>query len=65
MSVGSKIRRHATPDHFLHYRVMAFGLCNALATFQCLMNKMLAGVSLCKAYIIGGFAKIYQTLYCP
>lgn len=40
-----------TPDHFLQYTVMAFGMCNASATFQRLVNIVLSGLSGCKAYI--------------
>ncbi len=48
---AAEISAFVTPDDFLDYRVMAFGLRNAPATFQRLMNKVLAGVSHCKAYL--------------
>lgn len=40
-----------TPDHFCHYKVMAFGMRNAPATFQHLVNKVLEGVTGCEAYL--------------
>ncbi|XP_062420777.1 uncharacterized protein LOC134132778 isoform X2 [Pungitius pungitius] len=40
-----------TPDHFAQYKVMAFGMCNAPATFQRLVNTVLAGVTNCNAYL--------------
>lgn len=38
-----------TPNSFLQYTVMPFGLCNAPATFQRLVSKVLGGVSNCCA----------------
>lgn len=35
---ASKISAFVTPDHFLQYSVIAFGMCNAPATFQRLVN---------------------------
>lgn len=38
---ASKISAFVTPDHFLQYTVTAFGMCNAPATFQRLVNTAL------------------------
>ncbi len=46
-----EISAFATPDVFLQYRVMAFGLRNAGATFQRLMPIVLSDVSNCEAYL--------------
>ncbi len=48
---ASEISAFATPDVFLQYRVMAFGLRNAGATFQRLMSIVLSDVSNCEAYL--------------
>ncbi len=40
-----------TPDHFLQYTVMPFGLRNTPATFQRLMNTVLCGVQNCGVYL--------------
>ena len=48
---ASKISAFVTPDHFLEYTVMAFGMCNAPATFQRLVNVVLSGVPNCNAYL--------------
>ncbi len=48
---AAEISAFVTPDDFFNYTVMAFGLRNAPATFQRLMNKVLGGVSKCKAYL--------------
>lgn len=48
---ASEISAFVTPDSFMQYRVMAFGLRNAPATFQRLVNTVLAGVSNCSAYL--------------
>ena len=48
---ASTISAFVTPDRFLQYTVMAFGMCNAPATFQRLVNIVLAGVSNCNAYL--------------
>ena len=48
---ASKISAFVTPDHFLQYTVMAFGMCNAPATFQRLVNTVLARVTNCNAYL--------------
>lgn len=41
----------ATPDNLLQYTVMAFGLRNAPATIQRLMNRVLGDVLNCTAYL--------------
>ena len=48
---ASEISAFATPDTFLQYTVMAFGLRNAPATFQRLMNQVLADIDNCEAYL--------------
>lgn len=48
---ASEVSAFVTPDHFLQYTVMAFGMCNALVTFQRLVNTLLAGVTNCNAYL--------------
>lgn len=48
---ASKISAFVTPDHLLQYTVMAFGMCNAPATFQRLINTVLAGIANCNAYL--------------
>ncbi len=40
-----------TPDAFLQYTVMPFGVRNAPATFQRLVNRILYGMSGCEAYL--------------
>lgn len=48
---ASEISAFVTPDCFLQYKVMAFGLRNAAATFQRLVNIVLADVPNCRAYL--------------
>ena len=48
---ASEISAFVTPDQFLQYNVMAFGLCNAPATFQRLVNQVLGDISNCSAYL--------------
>ena len=48
---ASKTSAFVTPDSFLQYTVMPFGMCNAPATFQRLVNTVLAGVPNCTAYL--------------
>lgn len=50
-SRASQISAFVTPDHLMEYKVMAFGLRNAPATFQRLVNLVLAGVPNCNAYL--------------
>ncbi|XP_027128228.1 uncharacterized protein LOC109142602 [Larimichthys crocea] len=46
-----EISAFVTPDDFCQYTVMAFGMRNAPATFQRLVNKVLKGVAGCEAYL--------------
>lgn len=48
---ASEISAFVSPDHFLQYTVMTFGMCNASATFRRLVNTVLAGVAHCNAYL--------------
>lgn len=48
---AAEISAFVTPDNLLEYTVMAFGLRNAPATFQRLMNSVLADVGNCEAYL--------------
>ncbi len=48
---ASEISAFAKPDAFLQYNILAFGLKNAPATFQRLMNRVLANVQNCEAYL--------------
>lgn len=43
--------KEVTPDSFLQYTVMPSGVRNAPATFQRLVNSILAGLSGCEAYL--------------
>ncbi|KAL2088699.1 hypothetical protein ACEWY4_015598 [Coilia grayii] len=45
------ISAFVTPDYFLSYRVMAFGMRNAPASFQRLINTVLSGMSNCEAFL--------------
>jgi len=45
------ISAFVSPNDFLQYKVMAFGMCNAPATFQHLMNVVLSGLAFCEAYL--------------
>lgn len=46
-----EISAFVTPDAFLRYTVMPFGVRNAPATFQRLVNTVLSGLSGCEAYL--------------
>ncbi|KAL2102544.1 hypothetical protein ACEWY4_001712 [Coilia grayii] len=48
---AKEISAFVTPDHFLQYVCMPFGLRNAPATFQRLMNNVLNGVRNCEAFL--------------
>ncbi|KAL1250723.1 hypothetical protein QQF64_018519 [Cirrhinus molitorella] len=48
---ASDISAFVTPDNFLQYTVMAFGMRNAPAAFQRLMQTILSGVANCEAYL--------------
>ncbi len=50
-SQASEISAFLTPDNFLQYTAMAFGLRNASANFQRLVNIVLHDVSNCNAYL--------------
>ncbi|KAK7926200.1 hypothetical protein WMY93_008510 [Mugilogobius chulae] len=50
-SRASDISAFVTPDHFMQYTVMAFGMRNAPATFQRLMHVVLSDVSNCNVYL--------------
>ena len=45
------ISAFVTPDSFMLYTVMAFGMRNAPATFQRLMQRVLSGVANCEVYL--------------
>lgn len=46
-----EISAFVTPDDLCQYTVMGFGIQNAPATFQRLVNKVLKGVADCEAYL--------------
>ncbi len=46
-----EISAFVTPDNFLQNNCMAFGVRNAIATFQRLMQKVLSGLCNCEAYL--------------
>ena len=48
---ASDISAFVTPDNFMQYTVMPFGMCNAPATFQRLVNIVFADVPNCTAYL--------------
>ncbi len=48
---ASDISAFVTPDNFAQYCIMAFGMRNAPATFQRLINMVLSGVPNCNAYL--------------
>lgn len=48
---ASEISAFVTPDDYLQYTVMPFGLRNAPTTFQRLMHIVLSGVENCEAYL--------------
>lgn len=48
---ASEISAFVTPDSFLQYSVMAFGMRNAPATFQRLMNRVLSEVNNVEVYL--------------
>lgn len=48
---ASAVSAFVTPDCFLQYTVMPFGMCNAPATFQRLINSVLGDVPHCRAYL--------------
>ena len=48
---ASEISAFVTPDDFVQYSVLAFGMRNAPATFQRLVSIVLSGVPNCSAYL--------------
>ena len=48
---AKELSAFVTPDNFLQYNVMPFGVRNAPATFQRLINHVLAGMPGCEAYL--------------
>ncbi len=48
---AKEISAFVTSDHFLNYTVMAFGLRNAPATFQRLINRVIEGMRNVEAYL--------------
>ncbi len=48
---AKEISAFVTPNAFLQYTVMPFGVRNAPATFQHLVNTVLSGVTGCEAYL--------------
>jgi len=46
-----EISAFATPDGLYHYTVMPFGMKNAPATFQRMINRVIGGLEGCRAYI--------------
>ena len=48
---ATEISAFVTPDSFMQYTVMAFGMRNAPDTFQRLMQRVLSGVTNCEVYL--------------
>ena len=48
---AQEISAFATPQGLFHYKVMPFGMKNAPATFQRLVNSLICGLEGCEAYI--------------
>lgn len=48
---ASDISAFVTPDNFVQYTVMPFGMCNAPATFQRLVNIVFEDIPNCTAYL--------------
>ena len=48
---ATKLSAFVTPEGLYQYRVMPFGMHNAPATFQRMVNQMVTGIEGCKAYI--------------
>ena len=48
---AKEISAFATPDGLYQYKVLPFGMKNSPATFQSLINKVIAGLHGCEAYI--------------
>lgn len=52
---AQEIYAFVTPDAFLNYRVIAFGMRNAPASFQRLVNIVLNGMSIVEAFLDDSF----------
>ena len=50
-NTAKEISALVTPDGFFQYKVMPFGMKNAPATFQRMINKIIAGLEGCQGYI--------------
>lgn len=50
-SRAKELSTFVIPDRFLQYTVMPFGVRNAPATFQQLVNRVLSGLSGCEAHL--------------
>ncbi|KAI2647007.1 Retrovirus-related Pol polyprotein [Labeo rohita] len=50
---ASEISAFVSPNCFLQYKVLAFGMRNAPATFQRLMHQILSDVTNCEVYVDG------------
>ena len=48
---AKEISAFVTPNGLYHYKVMPFGMKNSPATFQGLINTIIAGIEHCEAYI--------------
>ena len=55
---AKEISAFDTPDGLYHYKIMPFGMKNSPATFQRLINTIIAGIEHCEAYI--DYAIIYN-----
>lgn len=59
---AEEILAFVTPDHFLHYTVIAVGLRNALSTFQRLVNRFIEGMHNVEAYL-DDIQKLFTALF--
>jgi len=48
---AKEISAFVTPDGFFQYTIMPFGIKNAQATFQLMVNRVIAGLQGCEGYI--------------
>ena len=48
---AKEVSAFVTPDGFFQYKVMPFGMKNILASFQCMINKIISGLQGCESYI--------------
>ena len=51
MEQAKEVSASITPDGFFQYKVMPFGMRNARATFQRLINRVIQRVKGCEAHI--------------